>query len=87
MNVSAKTVKAGHAAHPRETKSRALKAVIAPNPMLLSAAPRPGTQTTATTFMRPAGARTADGTPRSGTMQSNVTSGSSIVMSANALKP
>jgi hypothetical protein len=46
MKAAAKPVKAGHAAHPRATNSRELKAVIAPKPMLLKADAAPGTQTT-----------------------------------------
>jgi hypothetical protein len=53
MNAAAKTVKAGHGAHPCATKRSALNAVIAPNPILLSAAPNPGTHTELRTFMKP----------------------------------
>ena len=87
MKTEAKTVNAGHAAVPSATNSSALKAVIAPKPMLLSAAPRPGNQTDAITFKKPACMRGTVATPRRGTTQSSVTSGSSIVVSAIAPKP
>ena len=87
MKVSAKAVNAGHAAHPRATNRRALNAVTAPKPMLLSAAPTPGTQTAAITFMSPVGTRAIDGTRSSRATGSSVAKGSSVVATATPAKP
>ena len=62
MNASAKVLNAGQAGQPRETNSSALKAVTAPNPTLLSAAPTPGTQTAAMTLRSPVRTCAVDGT-------------------------
>jgi TRAP-type uncharacterized transport system substrate-binding protein len=86
-DASTQLLNAGHAAHPLATNDSALKAVIAPNPMLLSAAPTPGTQTEAMTFMRPVCKRGTGEMLRSGTTKSSVATGSSIVVSATAVKP
>jgi len=87
MKTVANMVKAVHAAQPRATNRSALKAVMAPKPMLLSAAPTPGPHTETMTFMRPVCKRGIAGMPCNGTMQSNVASGSSVVASAIAEKP
>jgi hypothetical protein len=87
MKTAAKTVKAGHAAQPRATNRSALKAVIAPKPMLLSAAANPGTHTEPMTFMNPACGRRIGATPFSGTTQASVRSGSTAVVTASPANP
>ena len=87
MKTAAKTVKAGHAAQPRATNRSALNAVIAPKPMLLSAAPSPGIQTEAMIFMNPACWRGIGGTACSGAKQRRVRNGSSAVVTATPAKP
>src|SRR6476620_649303 len=87
MKAVAKVVKAGQASQPRATKSRALKAVIAPKPMLLKADATPGTQTTAMTFITPACTRAMDGTRSSGATNSSVSTGRNVVANATATKP
>src|SRR5207302_1754129 len=87
MKAAANSVKAGHAAHPRATNSRAPNAVIAPKPTLLKADATPGTHTAAITFMRPAWARGVDWTRASGATNARVAIGRSVVASAMAAKP
>ena len=87
MKTTANAVKAGQGAQPCATKSRALKAVTAPNPTLLKADPMPGSQTNDITFSTPPRIRGVTGTPRAGMSSSNVARGSTVVASATPPKP
>jgi len=59
-----------------------MKAVIAPNPTLLNAAPRPGAQTTPSTRRNDGRCWVAGATPRTGATKARVTSGASVVATA-----
>ncbi len=88
MNATLRTVRASHAApHARSANIRAPKVESAPKPTAVSAAPTPGTQTAAMTCVN-GGLACADGAGAvSRATRSSVTSGSSIVVSAMAVKP
>jgi hypothetical protein len=87
MNAAAKAVNAGQSAHPCATKRRALNAVIAPKPILLSAAPSPSTHTEVMTFMNPDCWRGIGSTLCSGATKAIVRSGSRAVATAMLAKP
>ena len=64
-----------------------MNVVIAPKPTLLSAKPRPGTQTAPTTLVKAGRAWGNGATGRRGATSSRVTRGISAVASAIAAKP
>ena len=88
IKVMLKTVKASQAwPQPCCAKSSTMNVVIAPKPTLLSAKPRPGTQTAPTTLVNAGRTWGADATGRRRATSSKLTSGISVVASAIAAKP
>jgi len=64
-----------------------MNVVIAPKPTLLSARPRPGTQTVPITLVKSGRARGDGATGRCGATSSRVNSGISVVANAIPAKP
>ena len=73
--------------HARSVDSKELKAIIAPKPTVLKAAPIPGSQTWDKTLINPVGEPCCAGMEGNQATVSTARSGRTIVITATAMKP